>query len=178
MGKTSIVKSMLNQYDEYRRPMAYTTRSRRNEEEATDFIFTNNANILQLYADGKLLVLDEVYGNKYALSRVDVEEILASKKTALKEMHVRDHASIKDLIPDSVSIAILPSTRQSYETQRNKLASSSERFSQERESDLAYHLDLVPGVDVDIIILNDFKQSITEISSQLHEKLRDFTSWA
>ena len=115
-GKTTLVKSLLERNPELRFSVSYTTREQRNTEiEGHDYFFVNEARFLQLKAEKELLESALVFGNYYGTGRVQVQEHLAKGNHVILEIDWQGARQVRESMPDSVSIFILPPARPELE---------------------------------------------------------------
>lgn len=57
---------------------------------------------------GVFVTVDKVYENYYSISRSSIQEITGRGRIVLKEVHPSNHGKIKDLLPEVLSVLILP----------------------------------------------------------------------
>jgi guanylate kinase len=175
VGKSSVIDHLIVNERGYSRPTAYTTRPSRPEETAGQFIHVSNTEMDSLNTSSKLLSLDEVHGNRYALAKNSIESLTNSGLIAIKEFYLRDHMTIKRSTRDVLSVAIMPSSSHKYlhhiesrEDIRNRLATKNLL----ELSELSESQSIIDQGSVDIIIINDFKDSIDSLATTLHKAIQ------
>ena len=108
-GKTTLVKALVERNPDLRFSISYTTRPRREtEREGRDYFFVDEARFEELRKAGELLESALVFDNRYGTSRSQVEEHLAHGRDVLLEIDWQGARQVRQSMPDSVSIFILP----------------------------------------------------------------------
>lgn len=108
IGKSQLVDMVVHEDSRFQRPRSYTTRPARANESSREYEHISLAEFGRLEASGCFVTVDEAYGNYYAMSYSSIQEITESGKVAIKEIHLRYHAKIKQLLPGTVSVLLLP----------------------------------------------------------------------
>lgn len=109
IGKTTLVNNLIMLYpNTFRRPISYTTRPRRAEEDNSEYIFISQEDMKVLHKQGKLANLDLNYGNYYAMDKDRLFQDMESfDLIIIKEIHPQYHANIKKLAKDDgISVLI------------------------------------------------------------------------
>ena len=153
-GKTTLVKALVDRHPELRFSISYTTRKkRRNETHGVDYLFVEHDTFEQLRAEGELLEHAEVFDNLYGTSREQVEEHLAAEHSVILEIDWQGARQVRESMPDSVSIFILPPSVDELERRlrdrRTDSAAVIARRLRDAKSDMA-HWD-----EFDHVIIND-----------------------
>lgn len=123
-GKTSLVEALLEAQnaDPEKRlcvSVSHTTRPRRpGEVDGVNYHFVSPERFESMRKNGEFLECATVFGNDYGTSRAWVEERLAEGCNVILEIDWQGAAQIKKIMPDAVSIFILPP---SLETLRERL---------------------------------------------------------
>lgn len=150
-GKTTTIKAITQMYPKrYKRPLAYTSRQRREKEDTNEYEFLSRDQIGKLFNEGKLINLDEVYGEIYGF-----ENPLFDTSPApflIKEVHPINHSKIKSIYPETITVLLISDSIQDKRGREedshyyNKLDYDQfdivlfrEHFSDEYK--LAYHLE-------------------------------------
>lgn len=108
-GKTSLVKALLDQCPELTVSVSHTTRAQRpGEVDGVNYHFIDRATFTEMVERGEFLELAEVFGNLYGTSQTWVEETLIAGKDVILEIDWQGAQQIRRLMPDSISIFILP----------------------------------------------------------------------
>ncbi|MFO1350187.1 MAG: guanylate kinase [Gammaproteobacteria bacterium] len=113
-GKTSLVKALLESTPGIEVSVSYTTRPPRpNERNGIDYHFVDHAAFRQLIERGSLLEHAQVFGQYYGTSRVLVLDRLRTGIDLILEIDWQGARQVRALLPDSISIFILPPSRAS-----------------------------------------------------------------
>jgi len=119
-GKTSLVKVLCEDNVALRTSVSFTTRSiRPGEENGVHYHFVNHDDFEAMLERSEFLESANVFGNYYGTSQVWVEEQLNSGTDVILEIDWQGALQVRKLIPDSVSIFILPPSRQALEERLN-----------------------------------------------------------
>jgi len=119
-GKTSLVKVLCEDNVSLRTSVSFTTRSiRPGEENGVHYHFVNHDDFEAMLERSEFLESANVFGNYYGTSQVWVEEQLNSGTDVILEIDWQGALQVRKLIPDSVSIFILPPSRQALEERLN-----------------------------------------------------------
>ena len=108
-GKTSLVKALLDQDQLVRVSVSHTTRDMRSgEENGKDYNFVTMDQFNGMIEQGQFLEYAEVFTNKYGTSQIWVEEQLEQGRDVILEIDWQGAQQVRHLMPDCVSIFILP----------------------------------------------------------------------
>lgn len=109
IGKTLYVNELIRIYPNiYSRPIAYTTRAKREQGDEEDYVYISVESIIQKYEKGELLNLDNNYGDYYGISRKSMKKIMVTKQIPIREVHPKNHKKIKNIVPTLISILLIP----------------------------------------------------------------------
>lgn len=166
-GKTTLVKALVARRPELRFSISYTTRrKRRNETDGVDYLFVDDEAFERLRDNGELLEFAEVFDNFYGTSRAQVEEHLAADHSVILEIDWQGARQVRESMPESVSIFILPPSVEELERRlRNRRTDSARviaRRLRDAKSDMA-HWD-----EFDHVIINDdLDQAVSDLEAVL-----------
>lgn len=108
-GKTSLVKELLAADTGIQLSISYTTRTPRpGEVDGQHYHFVSRETFVQMLERGDFLESAEVYGNFYGTSQPWIETSRKTGKDILLEIDWQGAAQVRKLIPDTISIFILP----------------------------------------------------------------------
>ncbi len=108
-GKTSLVKAVCENNTSIRPSVSYTTRKKRDSEiEGNDYFFISEKEFHQKIDKGEFLDYQNVYGNLYGTSIDYTLEIVNKGYDAILEIDYKGMLMVKKILPQSVSIYILP----------------------------------------------------------------------
>lgn len=168
-GKTSLVKALLEKRAaSVAVCVSHSTRSIRPGEvdgEAYHFVTLEEFN--SMVEAGEFLEHAQVFDNCYGTARASVEALLASGKHVILEIDWQGARQVKDRMLETVSIFILPPSREELE-QRLRLrgtddASTIKRRMQDADREMS-HYD-----DAEYLVINDnFEQALFDLDAIIH----------
>jgi len=164
-GKSSLVNALLEREREIVLSISHTTRPPRpGDVDGEHYHFVNRGVFERLVADNAFLEHAEVFGNLYGTSRNAVEPLLAQGRDVLLEIDWQGARQVRKVMPDSVSIFVLPPSREELERRlRTRAADSAvtiaRRLAESREE--IAHVD-----DFDYLVVNDeFADALNDLRS-------------
>ncbi|WP_257286347.1 guanylate kinase [Endozoicomonas sp. SESOKO1] len=108
-GKTSLVKAMVESTPHVRVSVSHTTRGiRPGEQDGVNYHFTSVEGFQDMLHKGMFLEHAEVFGNYYGTSAHWVREQLNKGEDVILEIDWQGAQQVRYLLPDAVSIFILP----------------------------------------------------------------------
>ncbi len=114
-GKTTIVRHLLQVFDNLAFSISATTRPRRpHEEEGKDYYFMDAGEFEQHIREGNFLEWEEVYpGKYYGTLKREVARLWAEGKDLIFDIDVRGAMNIKQAFPEqSMAIFVKPPSRE------------------------------------------------------------------
>ncbi|MEH6471811.1 MAG: guanylate kinase [Halopseudomonas sp.] len=164
-GKTSLVKALISQDTLACVSVSHTTRSPRpGEVDGWDYHFTDHAEFDRMIATGDFLEHAEVFTNKYGTSRSWVEAALAEGKDVILEIDWQGAQQVRMLIPESVSIFILPPSREALQQRLNNRGQDSAEIIDQRMAEAVSEMSHYH--EFDYLVINDkFDQSLVELQA-------------
>jgi guanylate kinase len=153
-GKSSLVNALLERERDIVLSISHTTRPPRpGDVDGAHYHFVNRGVFERLVADDAFLEHAEVFGNLYGTTRAAVEPLLAQGRDVLLEIDWQGARQVRKVMPDCVSIFILPPSREELERRlRTRAADSAvtiaRRLAESREE--IAHVD-----DFDFVVVND-----------------------
>ncbi len=153
-GKTTLVKALTTRDRNVVLSVSHTTRPRRRGEcDGVDYHFVDAAHFRGMIDEGAFLEHARVFGHLYGTSRESVSRELDTGSDVVLEIDWQGAQQIRDRIPETVSIFVLPPSRESLRTRLEKRGQDSEEVISERMrtavSDLAHYREF------DYVIVND-----------------------
>ncbi len=108
-GKTTVARKVLEQIPDLVRVVTYTTRQPRpGEVDGQDYRFISKEEFETKIEEGYFLEYANVYGNYYGTPKKDIEKLISAGKDVLLIIDVQGAFKVKSLIPEAVSIFLLP----------------------------------------------------------------------
>ncbi|MDO9105766.1 MAG: guanylate kinase [Methylovulum sp.] len=166
-GKTSLVKQLLAEVADLAVSVSHTTRRMRpGETEGQDYYFVSVADFEIMLAQQAFLEHAQVFDNFYGTAQQTVEANLNNGLDVILEIDWQGAQQIKKLLPDSMSIFILPpSTAVLQERLRNRGQDDEATIERRMRDAVAEmrHYD-----EFDYLVVNDvFGQALMELKSIL-----------
>jgi guanylate kinase len=153
-GKSSLVNALLERERDIVLSISHTTRPPRpGDVDGEHYHFVNRGVFERLVADNAFLEHAEVFGNLYGTSRRAVEPALEQGRDVLLEIDWQGARQVRKVMPDSVSIFILPPSREELERRlRSRAADSAVTIARR----LAESRDEIAHIgDFDYVVVND-----------------------
>jgi guanylate kinase len=153
-GKSSLVNALLEREPGIVLSVSHTTRPPRpGDVDGQHYHFVNRGVFERLVADGAFIEHAEVFGNFYGTSRAAVEPLLAQGRDVLLEIDWQGAQQVRKVLPDCISVFILPPSREELERRlRTRAADNAptiaRRLAESRE-------EIAHAGDFDYIIVND-----------------------
>lgn len=108
-GKGTIMKMLMEQFDDYALSVSATTRAPgKNETNGVEYYFKTREEFEQMIKDGELLEYTEYVGNYYGTPKAPALEVLGTGKHLLLEIDVVGGLQIKKAYPETILVMIVP----------------------------------------------------------------------
>lgn len=160
VGKSTLIKRLVNSVDKMEVVVAFTTRAMRpNEKEGIDYHFISKERFKSLMLQDELLEYFEFQDQYYGAIKKPVKDKLAEGIDLIIDLDYKPARFVRETIPESKSIFILPSSQTMLKTRLEK------RGEQKIEGRLEKAKEVIPHyLEYDHIIFND---NLDEASIQL-----------
>ncbi|QMT30947.1 guanylate kinase [Alysiella filiformis] len=149
-GKTTLVSRLVQHHSDIRVSISHTTRQPRvGEVNGKHYHFVNQETFVRLVGEGAFLEHAQVFGNYYGTSIQAVRDMCAQGFDVILEIDVQGAAQVRQSLPESVSIFILPPTLDELEQRLRERQTDSDDVIQIRlnearqEIEQAYLFDYV-----------------------------------
>lgn len=110
-GKGTLMKELLNRYDNYALSVSATTRAPRpGEEEGREYFFKTTEEFEKMIAKDELIEYARYVDNYYGTPRAYVEEQLAAGKDVILEIEIQGALKIKKKFQDTLLLFVTPPT--------------------------------------------------------------------
>lgn len=164
-GKTSLVRALLQDHPNIRFSISYTTRKQRpNEKHAHDYHFVDKAEFERMVAAGEFLEHAQVFDNYYGTARQVVEDLMAKGRDVLLEIDWQGAAQVRRLMPEAVSVFILPPSRAELERRLRSRGTDDDSVIARRLQDAVG--DMSHWSEFDYVVVNDsFEHALAELSA-------------
>jgi len=153
-GKTTLVNQLSATTPGVAVSVSHTTRpARPGEEEGDHYHFTSLATFETMIAEGAFLEYAAVFGNRYGTSRAETEAKLAAGLDLILEIDWQGARQVRSLLPDSLSIFILPPSRDAL---RQRLSRRAQDHPEVIDQRMAASLDELSHYgEFDYLVIND-----------------------
>jgi len=160
-GKTTLVKRLLASFPDLTFSVSYTTRGQRPEEvDGRDYFFVSRPRFEGMIEQGEFVEWAEVVGQLYGTARSVIEAAQASGKDILLDIDVQGHAQVKQRLPGSVSVFVLPPSFGELERRLRRRGLDSEADIQRRLQ--AARREVPRWPEYDYLIVNDLLAAATQ----------------
>lgn len=175
-GKTSLVKALVDTLPGIGVSVSHTTRPMRpGEADGVNYHFTTREDFLRRVGDGEFLEHAEVFGNLYGTSRRWVESELKADRDVILEIDWQGAQQVRRLMPETVSIFILPPSLEVLETRLRGRATDADAVIAQRlaeaRSDIAHYAEF------DFLVVNDdFNAALADLKAVVRAARLSFRS--
>ncbi len=108
-GKGTIVRELLDRYDEYALSVSMTTRSPRpGERDGVEYFFTDREHFEEAIRQDGLVEYAVYCGNYYGTPRAYVESQLAAGRNVILEIEIQGALKVREKFPESLLIFLTP----------------------------------------------------------------------
>ncbi len=162
-GKSSLVKALLAQDTGIGLSISHTTRAPRpGEEDGREYHFVSTETFLAMKAANGFLEHAHVHGNWYGTSKAWVASQMQQDRDVLLEIDWQGAKQVMGLVPEGVSIFILPPSMDELERRLRGRGTDSEEVIARRLDAAGQELAQAPGYDY-LILNDDFKIALEEL---------------
>ena len=108
-GKGTLMKEIMEQYDNYALSISATTRKPRGTEvDGKEYFFKTTEEFEKMIAQGELIEYANYVGNYYGTPRAYVEEQLESGKDVILEIEIQGALKVKKQFPETLLLFVTP----------------------------------------------------------------------
>jgi len=168
-GKTSLVKALLEKRAESVTVcVSHSTRAiRPGEVDGEAYHFVSLERFKQMVGDDEFLEHAQVFDNFYGTARSSVEKLLASGKHVILEIDWQGARQVKAKMPETVSIYILPPSREELEQRLRARGTDDETVIERRMRDADREMSHYH--DAEYLVINDnFEQALFDLEAIIH----------
>ena len=169
-GKTSLSRQLIRSHSDIHVAISHTTRAPRpGETHGVDYYFVKPEQFKELIQTDGFLEFAEVFDHYYGTSKMAVRELLDQGKHVLLEIDWQGAQKIRQLMPDSISVFILPPSKETLFSRLTARGQDSEEIINRRMQDAQNQISHYREYDY-IIINDDFDQAYTELESIVYNQ--------
>lgn len=164
-GKSSLVKALLERDAAIRLSISYTTRAPRpGEVDGVHYHFISHADFQERLGRCEFLESAQVYGNHYGTSHPWIEAERAAGRDILLEIDWQGAAQVRRLVPDAISLFILPPSIEALRQRLQGRGSDSEEVISRRMA--TAREEVSHCLEYDYLIVNDrFEEALAELQA-------------
>ncbi|MFT5656872.1 MAG: guanylate kinase [Gammaproteobacteria bacterium] len=168
-GKTSLVKALLaKKPDQLAVCVSHTTRAiRPGETNGVDYHFVSLEQFEKMISNGEFVEHAKVFGNSYGTAFSSIAGILDSGKHVILEIDWQGARQVKQKMPQTVCIFILPPSRQALEQRLIERGTDDETTIKRRME--SADREMSHWNDAEYLIVNeDFNQALYDLECIIH----------
>ena len=116
-GKGTVMKALLEKYDNYALSVSATTRSPRpGEENGREYFFLTESQFEDMIRNDELIEHARYVDHYYGTPKKYVEDKMAVGKDVILEIEIQGALNIKKKFPDTLLVFIVPPTAEDFKT--------------------------------------------------------------
>ena len=164
-GKGTVMKRLIQKYDDYALSISVTTRKpREGERDGIEYFFKTKEEVETMIENDEFLEYARYVDNYFGTPRFYVEEMLAKGKNVILEIEIQGAMQIKSKNPEAVLVFVTPP---SFEELRNRLVGRGTETADVIESRLRRASEEAEGMpSYDYILVND---QVEDCVDRLHQ---------
>ena len=163
-GKGTVMKRLLEKYDDYALSISVTTRQpREGEKDGKDYFFRTREQFEKLIEEDALLEYARYVDNYYGTPRAYVEEQLSAGKNVILEIETQGAMKIKEKMPSAFLVFVTPPSMEELEGRLRSRCTEPEEVIQDRLKAAGRESMLMS--EYDYILINDV---VEECVDRLH----------
>lgn len=162
-GKGTVVRTLLQSYDEYALSISMTTRApRQGERDGVEYFFTTREKFEETIVKNGLIEYALYCGNYYGTPRAYVEEQLAEGKNVILEIEIQGALKIKEKFPESLLIFVTPPSAGELRRRLTGRGTESPEAVEQRLARAAEESEGIAAYDY-IVVNDDLKVCVEEL---------------
>lgn len=162
-GKSSLVKALLDSVEMLTVSTSHTTRQQRpGEVDGVDYHFIDSTQFLHMVEHGEFLEHAEVFDNFYGTAQKSIETQLAEGLDVILEIDWQGARQVRKLMPDAISIFILPPSNEALRERLQGRGQDSEEIIERRMRDAVSESSHYDESDY-LVINDDFTAALDEL---------------
>lgn len=170
-GKGTLVKALLQKYNNYALSISMTTRApREGERDGVEYFFTTKEKFEETIRQNGLIEYAPYCGNYYGTPRAYVEEQMALGNNVILEIEIQGALKIKEKFPESLLIFVTPPSAEELKRRLEKRGTESPEVIAKRLSRAAEESEGIEAYDY--IVVNDKLEDCVEEVHRLVDAAR------
>ncbi|MCP3687087.1 MAG: guanylate kinase [Gammaproteobacteria bacterium] len=170
-GKTSLIKALLaKNSDSMVVSVSHSTRKKRpGETDGMDYHFIDIGIFESMVAAGEFIEHAKVFDNYYGTAYEPVQELLASGRHVILEIDWQGARQVKEKLPETVGVYILPPSREALEQRLTDRATDDRNTIKRRMRDADREMSHYH--DAEFLVVNEnFEQALFDLESIIHSQ--------
>jgi len=164
-GKTSLVKSLINDAKNLRVSISHTTRNPRTDEiNGTNYHFVSVSEFQTMVSEDSFIEHAEVFENFYGTSKKLINDNLDNNIDVILEIDWQGARQVTQNLPSAISIFILPPSKEALELRLKNRAQDEELVIKNRMLDAENQMSHYNEFDY-LVINDDFNSALTDLKS-------------
>jgi len=164
-GKTSLVKSLINDSKTLRVSVSHTTRKPRIDEvNGTNYHFVSVSEFQKMVSEDAFIEHAEVFENLYGTSKELINDNLKINIDVILEIDWQGARQVKQNQPSAISIFILPPSKEALELRLKNRAQDDELIIKKRMLDAENQMSHYNEFDY-LVINDDFNSALVDLES-------------
>lgn len=176
VGKTSIVRALLERLDAAFSVSATTRAPTARERDGVDYWFIDRERFQQWIDEGRFLEYAQVFGrNWYGTPREPVERQLAEGRIVLLDVDVQGAASVRRMMPQAFSVFVLPPSDEELLRRLRSRGRDDEEAIARRFAEARREIDFArsSGVYDAFVVNDDLARSIATIEGLVRSRVAE-----
>ena len=162
-GKTSLVKSLINDAKNLRVSISHTTRNPRVDEvNGTNYHFVSVSEFQKMVSEDSFIEHAEVFENFYGTSKKLINDNLDNNIDVILEIDWQGARQVNQNLPSAISIFILPPSKEALELRLRNRAQDDEIVIKKRMLDAENQMSHYNEFDY-LVINDDFNSALTDL---------------
>ena len=175
-GKTSVVKCLIKGLGNLRVSISHTTRAKRpGELEGEDYFFVTVEQFKALLSNDGFIEHAQVFDNFYGTSKSYLEHLLSQGLDVILEIDWQGAKQVREALPESLSIFILPPSRAILEQRLQDRGQDSEEVIRRRMESAVSEMSHYDEYDF-IVVNDDLEETTALVTSLIVNRGRDYQS--
>lgn len=169
-GKTTLVKALLANTDNLKVSVSHTTRpAREGEVHGINYYFVDKTEFEAMLAENHFLEHASVFGHYYGTSRTWVESQLKQGIDIILEIDWQGAAKVRQLMPNALSIFILPPSKQTLSQRLYGRGKDSEDVIQRRLQEAIEEMSHCHEFNY-LVVNDDFDKALQDLQAIIHSQ--------
>lgn len=171
-GKGTIMKGLLQKYEQYALSVSATTREpRKGEVEGKDYFFKTREAFEQMIAEGELIEYACYVNNYYGTPKAYVEEKLSEGRDVILEIEIQGARKIKSQFPEAVLLFITTKSAQVLKERLSRRGTETQEIIDQRLERAVQESEGIEEYDY-LVVNDDLEICVEEIHSIIESEHR------